>query len=116
MQPDSALLEKLVQRVGEFYITQRRMKKAQERIVRLIAQQEVDAAAAQAYLETVKEYFANFEREARTHLRAVDKRLENANQIHFNLSAERGVAVRRIEATQSVLAELESLGEAVPLR
>ena len=51
-----------------------------------------------------------FEREARGHLRDVDRRLEQANQVHFNLAAERGVAVKRIEATQAVLAELDTLG------
>ena len=51
-----------------------------------------------------EQYFSGFEREARAHLRDVDKRLEGLNQVNFNLTAERGVAVKRIEATQGVLA------------
>lgn len=48
----------------------------------------------------------------RAHLRDVDRRLERTNQIVFNLTAERGVAVKRIEATQSVLDALEPLRQA----
>ena len=69
----------------------------------------VDARAAADYLRAVRRYFEGFEREARSHLRDVDKRLEHANQVVFNLTAERGVAVKRIEATQSVLNDLERL-------
>lgn len=106
-------LDKLVARVGEFYITDKRMKKAQERITLRISANDADERTVRAYLDAVTEYFSGFEREAREHLRTVDKRLEQVNQVHFNLTAERSVAVRRIEATQNVLADLESLGVGV---
>ncbi|MDQ6931027.1 MAG: hypothetical protein M3126_10225 [Candidatus Eremiobacteraeota bacterium] len=109
MPVSTAGLSKLTARVGEFYITDRAMKKAQDRITDLLAQNAVDEVAEAAYLEAVKRYFDGFEREARGHLRSVDKRLEQINQVHFNLTAERSVAVRRIEGTQTVLAELDSL-------
>jgi hypothetical protein len=56
-------------------------------------------------------YFSGFEREARAHLRDVDRRLEELNQVIFNLTAERAVAVKRIEATQGVLSRLHALSE-----
>lgn len=80
------------------------------------AQKKIDAALAQGipgedvrdeYLRAVRRYFTGFADEARGQLRDVDKRLEQVNQVHFNLTAERGVVVRRIEATQSVLEEIE---------
>ncbi len=102
----------LVSRVGEFYITDKAMIGAQKKIETALAGESVDGRARDEYLAAVRRYFSGFEREARAHLRDVDKRLEHANQVHFNLTAERGVAVRRVEATQTVLQDLESVASA----
>lgn len=111
MSEDSGFCS-LVERVGRFYITEKAMKSAQRRIEIALRAGDIDARERDAYLETVRRYFTGFEREARGHLRDVDKRLEHANQVHFNLTAERGVAVRRIEATHAVLQELEDVTSA----
>lgn len=103
--------ESLVKRVGEFYITDRAMKAAQKTIETALASGRVDDRAREEYLAAVRRYFTGFEREARSHLRSVDKRLEHLNQVQFNLTAERGVAVRRIEATQAVLGGVDALIE-----
>jgi hypothetical protein len=97
----------LVARVGEFYITDRAMKAAQKKIEAELAAGSAEASARQHYIEAVRRYFTGFEREARAQLRDVDQRLVHANQVRFNLTAERGVVVKRIEATQSVLKEIE---------
>ena len=102
-------LRALVARVGEFYVTDKTLKSAQKKIETALAAGSVDDTAQREYLEAVRRYFSGFEKEARAHLRDVDKRLEHVNQVHFNLTAERGVAVRRIEATQGVLQELDSV-------
>jgi hypothetical protein len=99
----------LVESVSRFYITDKAMKNAQKRIEDSMAWGDAGDRERQAYLEAVRRYFTGFEREARAHLRDVDKRLEHVNQVHFNLTAERGVAVRRIEATQAVLQELNGV-------
>lgn len=104
--PDSDF-RTLVARVGAFYITDKAMKSAQKAIEATLAAGEPDEHARAEYLAAVRRYFTGFEREARAHLRDVDKRLEHVNQVHFNLTAERGVAVRRIEATQAVLQDVE---------
>lgn len=101
----------LVKRVGEFYITERAMKSAQKKIEAALAAGNSDVRAREEYLAAVRRYFSGFEKEARGHLRSVDKRLEHINQVHFNLTAERGVAVRRIEATQAVLNDVDALLE-----
>ena len=101
------VLRTLVDRVSAFYITDRTMKKQQERMREALAAGEPDEAATARYLEAVRRYFSGFQKEARNHLRNVDKRLEALNQVQFNLTAERSVAVKRIEETQAVLAELE---------
>jgi hypothetical protein len=85
------------------------MRKAQDAATQALANGPLDPRQRDDYLAAVKHYFAAFEREARGHLRDVDRRLEHANQVVFNLAAERGVAVKRIEATQAVLAELDAL-------
>ena len=99
----------LVARVGEFHITERAMKQTQTEAEERIHQGTLDDAIRRRYLQAVRKYFAGFEKEARTHLRDVDRRLEHINQVQFNLNAERGVAVKRIEATQSVLAEVTAM-------
>ena len=93
-------LRDLVARVGAFHITDGAMKRA---IETALEKDEVDAGAGHAYRSAVRRYFESFDREARAHLRDVDRRLEHTNQVVFNLTAERGVAVKRIEATQAVL-------------
>lgn len=100
-------LRALVARVGEFYVTDKSLKTAQKKMEAALAAGAVDDRTHEEYVSAVHRYFAGFEKEARAHLRDVDKRLEHVNQVQFNLTAERGVAVRRIEATQDVLRELE---------
>lgn len=107
--PVDAELLALVQRVAAFHITQRSMKRAQAAMEAAIADGEVSDAARQSYVDEVHRYFRGFDSEARTHLRDVDRRLEHINQIRFNLTAERGVAVKRIEATSAVLQALDGL-------
>lgn len=102
MPADSAL-RGLAALVGAFYITDKPMRRAQEQLEALLAQGEADEGARAAYLAAVNRYFSSFEREARSHLRTLDRRLAELNQIQFNLTAERGVAVKRIEGTRAVL-------------
>lgn len=104
---DDARFRALAARVGEFYVTDRAMKSAQQKIESELRDGSATEAGRRAYLDAVRRYFTGFEKEARAQLRDVDKRLEKVNQVHFNLTAERGVVVRRIEATQSVLKEIE---------
>jgi|SRR5579884_698252 len=105
-------LRALVGRVGQFYVTNKTLAAAQKKMEAALQNGAVDEGVRRQYLAVVRRYFSDFEKEARAHLRDVDKRLEHVNQVHFNLSAERGVAVRRIEATQSVLADLEKIADA----
>jgi len=112
MQSNLESLKKLVSHVGEFYITDKAMKKAQEHMADIFARNAGTDGDVAAYLQAVRRYFSGFESEARTHLRSLDKRLEQVNQVHFNLTAERNVAVRRIEGTQGILAELSELDSA----
>jgi hypothetical protein len=99
----------IVQTVGAFHITDRVMKRAQEEVEAAMRAETLDSAAQSRYLKAVRGYFSGFEKEAREHLRDVDRRLEQINQVHFNLTAERGVAAKRIEATQGVLHRVAAL-------
>ena len=107
--PVDPQLAALATHVGGFHITDRTMKRAQEDVTAAIASGDVDESARDAYLRAVRHYFDGFQKEARAHLRDVDKRLEQLNQVVFNLTAERGVAVKRIEATESVLHDVAGL-------
>jgi len=108
MLPEVDLLD-LVTRVGAFHITDRTMKRAQQQAEAAVANGQLDGTARDAYLRAVRRYFESFDSEARARLRDVDRRLEHVNQIVFNLTAERAVAVKRIEATRAVLDALAAL-------
>jgi hypothetical protein len=54
-------------------------------------------------------YFSGFAREAQAHLRDVERRLAKVSQLQFNLTAERGVAAKRVEITQGVLSKVAEL-------
>jgi len=109
--PVDAALAELVGRIGAFHVTDRAMKRAQHAMEEAVASGSVDENATIAYFAAARRYFEAFNGEARAHLRDVDRRLEHVNQVHFNLTAERGVAVKRIEATQAVLQALREGGE-----
>jgi hypothetical protein len=108
--PDRERLRGLVATVGAFYVRDRALERAQQDIERALAADELDAAAVRVYLAAVERYFSGFAREAQAQLKYVDRELERLYQRQFNLTAERGVAARRVEATQGVLSTLAELG------
>jgi hypothetical protein len=101
----------LAARVAEFHITDRAMRRAQDDFERERAAGTASADASARYLQAVRRYFDGFAREARVHLRDVDRRLVDLHQVQFNLTAERGVAVKRIEAAEGVLGQATHLLE-----
>lgn len=104
--PVDASFKQLTAQIGAFHITDAAMCRAQQRIEAAIAGGDVSHDDARSYIAAARRYFSSFDREARAHLRDVDRRLTRANQVVFNLAAERAVAVKRIEATSAVLAAL----------
>lgn len=107
--PELDQLRGLVAAVGAFYVTDRELARAQKDMERALASGAPDAAAVRAYTVAVERYFSGFAREARAQLAYVDRELERLYQRQFNLTAERGVAARRVEATQGVLSTLAEL-------
>jgi hypothetical protein len=104
--PDSGDLRALVTMVGAFYVRDRNLERAQKKIEHAFEAGTPDTATAAAYLREVRRYFSAFDSEAKAHLVRVDRQLEQLYLRQYNLSAERGVAARRIEATQGVLSAL----------
>jgi hypothetical protein len=102
-------LAALVSAVGAFHITDKAMRAAHERAGRALAAGNVDAATIAAYLAAVRRYFEPYEREARGQLGHVDRELERLYQVQFNLTAERGVVAKRVEAVRGVLDALAEL-------
>jgi hypothetical protein len=109
--PDNPGIAQLAVRVGAFHTTDRAMKRAQRAIEEALASGTADDAARRSYLTSVRRYFEGFTKEARSHLRDIDRRLEHVNQVRFNLVAERGVAVKRIEATEAILQDAIAIEE-----
>lgn len=110
MSADLTPVSTLVEEIGRFYVTDRALLRAQQRITRVLAAaQPLPDAEIARYLAAVERYFAGFEREARAHLGDVDRRLARAAQLQFNLTAERSVTTKRVEITQRVLARAREL-------
>jgi hypothetical protein len=107
--PDPGALAALVETVGGFHVTDRRLLRAQGAIERDIAAGTPSPAAVSAYLAAVRAYFTGFARDAQAQLASVDRELEQLYQRQYNLAAERGVATQRIAVVQGVLARLEEL-------
>jgi hypothetical protein len=107
---DRATLAALVAEIDGFYVRDRRMRAAQTAMKRALSETtDPSDADAERYLDAVKKYFDGFAREARAHLTDVDRRLAKVSQLQFNLTAERGVAARRVEVTQGVLTRVLEL-------
>jgi hypothetical protein len=104
-----APLRELAERVGAFHITDRAMLRAQKTFTSALQAGEPAPATCAAYLAAVRSYFSGFERDARAQLTAVDRELDLLYQRQYNLAAERGVAQKRLEAVQGVLASLAEL-------
>ena len=99
----------LAETVGAFHVTDRALRAAHERITRALTAGELDEAAAGAYLDAVRRYFEPYEREAQGQLAHVDRELARLYQLQFNLTAERGVVAKRVEAVRGVLGALAEL-------
>jgi hypothetical protein len=106
---DRDALAALAAVVGAFHLTDRAMRAAQQRIEVALAGGKVDDDAAASYLAAVRRYFEPYEREAQGQLRHVDRELERLYLQQFNLTAERGVVAKRIEAVRGVLGALAEL-------
>lgn len=106
---DPERLRALAELVGGFYVRDRTLIREQKKITAALAAGSLTETDAAGYLRAVRTYFTGFEREARAHLKHVDRELERLYQLQYNLTAERGVAVRRIEATQGVLAAIAEI-------
>ena len=95
--------------VGEFHITDRAMRAAQDRLSAALAAGTADEGALRAYLDAVRRYFDPYGREAQAQLRHVDRELEKLYALQYNLAAERGVVAKRVEAVRGVLDALAEL-------
>jgi hypothetical protein len=104
-----APLRELAARVAAFHITDRAMLRAQRAFEAALQAGEPSPAEQRAYLAAARAYFTGFERDAQAQLLGVDGELATLYQRQYNLVAERGVAQKRIEAVQGVLASLAEL-------
>jgi len=104
-----APLRELAARVAAFHITDRAMLRAQRAFEAALGAGEPTPAEQQAYLAAARAYFTGFAHDAQAQLSGVDRELAALYQRQYNLVAERGVAEKRIEAVQGVLASLAEL-------
>ena len=81
------------------------MLRAQRRCARRSPAENRRTARVDAYLQAWRDVLLRLRRARRERICAdVERRLARVSQRQYNLTAERGVAARRIEATQGVLA------------
>jgi len=93
--------DRLVAMLDGFHITDRALVRSRER-----ARKDRDPGSASELAKAMRRYFAAVEREAASHLAALDRKLDELYQRQYNLQAERGVAERRLSGARKVLAEL----------
>jgi hypothetical protein len=79
------------------------MNSAQRTMEAILAEREPTEEELGRYRIALERHFSGFAREARRRLDELDRRITQINQVQFNLQAERGVALRRVELTQGVL-------------
>ena len=108
LDPDR--LRALVAQVAEFRVRDRGLISAQKSLEAILTEREPTEEEVRRYCRTVERYFSGFVREARQRLDELDRRIAHVNQVQFNLQAERGVALRRVEVTQGVLSGVAELG------
>lgn len=104
-----APLRELADRIAAFHITDRAMLRAQRAFEAALRDGEPTPAQCRTYLAAARAYFSGFERDARAQLGGVDRELSLLYQRQYNLVAERGVAQKRLEAVQGVLASLAEI-------
>ena len=109
MTASSERLAALAAAVSTFHITDRAMQRAQRAFATACTGRAPSDAEASAYLRAVRAYFDGFAHDADAQLANVDRELERLYQRQYNLAAERGVAVKRVESVQGVLAILAEL-------
>lgn len=85
------------------------MRSAQSAIQEILAIRQPTAEEVDRYRRAVERYFSASARDAEQRLHDVDRRIAHVNQVQFNLQAERGVALRRVEVTQGVLSGAREL-------
>jgi hypothetical protein len=107
---DAARLRALHETVAGFYVRDRALLRAQRDLGKILDRgKPVSDRAARRYLEAVERYFSGFSGEAQAQLGKLERRLAEVSQLHYNLTAERGVAVKRVAATQGVLTTIAEL-------
>ena len=95
-------LSELLALVDGFRIKDRRLLRA-----RAALERGSTPDAERAFRQQARRYFQSLAKEAQAHVADVDRRLDDAYQRQFNLSAERAVATRRLEGARQILHELE---------
>ena len=110
MPVDVQSIRTLLAEVERFHLRDRTLQRMQSEL-----QKKLESGGALTdreiarYLRAVLRYFSGFAKEAQAHLLDIERRLAKVSQLQFNLTAERGVATRRIEITQGVLSKLAEL-------
>ena len=105
-------LQRLVDEVAGFAIRDRGLLREQDEMRKALLEAQQAGIGPPAhhitrYTAAVRRYFVAFHSEATKHLDKIDRRLEHLAQLQANAIAERGVAARRAEITQKVVAHLE---------
>jgi hypothetical protein len=107
---EAGRLRALHETIAGFYARDRKLLRAQRDLGKLLERNKpISERAARRYLDAVERYFSEFSGEAQTQLAKLERRLAEVSQLQYNLTAERGVAVKRVAATQGVLATIAEL-------
>ncbi|MGC8485790.1 MAG: hypothetical protein ACP5O6_09185 [Candidatus Baltobacteraceae bacterium] len=100
-------LRALYERADRFHFSDPSMRALHERVGKAIESASAPAELEARYREALQRYFVGFDRQTRAQLRDLDRRLSELAQAQLNFTAERNVAVKRLENIGEMLGILD---------
>jgi len=100
-------LHVLYARAGNFYFSDPSIRSLHERVGRALDSGTHDRNLEAQYRKALLRYFGGFDAQTRAQLRDLDRRLAELAQAQLNFTAERNVAVKRLQNIASMLGMLD---------
>ena len=100
-------LRTLYERAAAFHFSEAAIRSLHERVGKALDAGAPTREMEEAYRAALRRYFAGFETQTRAQLRDLDRRLAELAQAQLNFTAERNVAVKRLENIGAMLGLLD---------
>lgn len=103
----AADLRTLYERADRFHFSDPSMRSLHQSVGKALESESASADLEERYRKALQRYFVGFDRQTRAQLRDLDRRLAELAQAQLNFTAERNVAVKRLENIGDLIALLD---------